>query len=88
VGPAILIGRRRNGLHSQPPFAGEVPGITRRRSRSGAAEPGPLPGQVMNELGEYEDEASFNERAGEARVVAPKRIGEPPLVGSAAGCTR
>jgi hypothetical protein len=28
---AIIIGRRRNGLDSRPPYAGEVPGITRRR---------------------------------------------------------
>src|SRR4051812_43155138 len=27
---AIAIGRRRNGLDSQPPFIGAVPGITRR----------------------------------------------------------
>jgi len=29
---AVIIGRRRNGLDSQPPFAGPVPGITRRSS--------------------------------------------------------
>lgn len=29
---AIAIGRRRNGLDSQPPYAGDVPGIVRRRS--------------------------------------------------------
>ncbi len=29
---AIAIGRRRNGLDSRPPYAGEVPGITRRKS--------------------------------------------------------
>ena len=36
---AIIIGRRRNGLDSRAPFAGEVPGITRRKA--GAAEPQP-----------------------------------------------
>ena len=29
---AIIIGRRRNGLDSQPPYRGPVPGITRRGS--------------------------------------------------------
>jgi hypothetical protein len=29
---AVIIGRRRNGLDSQPPYAGPVPGITRRKS--------------------------------------------------------
>jgi len=29
---AVIIGRRRNGLDSQPPYAGPVPGITRRHS--------------------------------------------------------
>jgi hypothetical protein len=60
---ALAIGRRRNGLDSQPPFRGEVPGITRRRKsteRQGE-------GQVVNEFGEYEDEASLDRRAGEAR---------------------
>jgi len=30
---AIIIGRRRNGLDSQPPFLGEVPGIARRKPK-------------------------------------------------------
>src|SRR3954469_8022086 len=55
---AIAIGRRRNGLDSQPPFIGAVPGIT-RRSRNAAAAAGPLPGQAMNEFGEWEDESSI-----------------------------
>src|SRR5687768_4386852 len=36
---AIIIGRRRNGLNSQPPFAGPVPGISRRRAQSVFPEP-------------------------------------------------
>ena len=35
---AVAIGRRRNGLDSQPPYTGEVPGITRRSSSGGASE--------------------------------------------------
>jgi hypothetical protein len=62
---AIIIGRRRNGLDAQPPFAGEVPGIT-RRGKLLASAAGPLPGQVRNEHGEWEDEASFIRRGEEA----------------------
>jgi len=35
---AVIIGRRRNGLDSHPPYAGPVPGITRRGQKS----PSPL----------------------------------------------
>jgi hypothetical protein len=63
---AIIIGRRRNGLDSQPPFMGEVPGIT-RRGKLLASTAGPLPGQVMNERGEWEDEGSMRARAEEAK---------------------
>ena len=62
---AIIIGRRRNGLDAQPPFMGEVPGIT-RRGKLLASTAGPLPGQVRNEHGEWEDEASFLARGEEA----------------------
>ena len=62
---ALAIGRRRNGLDSQPPFAREVPGIARRRKP--AAPDAPLPGQVINEHGEWEDEQSFARRGEEAR---------------------
>jgi hypothetical protein len=60
---AIIIGRRRNGLDSAPPHAGPVPGIT-RRGKAGllATAPGPLPGQVLNEFGEWEDEGAFARR--------------------------
>ncbi|MCL6729253.1 hypothetical protein [Sphingomonas hankyongi] len=40
---AIIIGRRRNGLDSQPPFLGEVPGITRRAKLLSSAGGGPFP---------------------------------------------
>lgn len=62
---AIIIGRRRNGLDAQPPFMGDVPGIT-RRGKLLASTAGPLPGQVRNEHGEWEDEASFLARGEEA----------------------
>jgi hypothetical protein len=35
---AVIIGRRRNGLDSQPPYQGDVPGIVRRAQKS----PSPL----------------------------------------------
>src|SRR5215203_4537037 len=58
---AIIIGRRRNGLDSAAPFAGAVPGIARRGQSSSPAGgrgqgEGGLPGQRLNEHGEYEDE--------------------------------
>ena len=62
---AIIIGRRRNGLDSQPPYPGPVPGIVRRNGR-GKQPAGPLPGQVLNERGEWEDEASYRRRGEEA----------------------
>ncbi|MCL6698671.1 hypothetical protein LZ496_07710 [Sphingomonas sp. NSE70-1] len=34
---AVIIGRRRNGLDSRPPYAGPVPGITRRGASAGPA---------------------------------------------------
>lgn len=64
---AIIIGRRRNGLDSQPPFAGAVPGITRRGKAALLASAGPLPGQVRNEHGEWEDESSYLRRGEEAK---------------------
>jgi hypothetical protein len=64
---AIAIGRRRNGLDCGPPFQGEVPGIARRTSsRSRPASGGPLPGQVVNEYGEWEDEESVRQRGEDA----------------------
>jgi len=58
---ALIIGRRRNGLDSQPPFAGPVPGITRRNS------PSPAGGRGQGEGGEYEDDESIQRRFAEAR---------------------
>ena len=46
---AIIIGRRRNGLDSAPPFAGAVPGITRRAGRGRQPEPEPAPEEVSEE---------------------------------------
>ena len=60
---AEALGRRRNGLDSRPPFAGEVPGIMRRKSKQAA----PLPGQILNEHGEYEDEESYRQRVEDAK---------------------
>jgi hypothetical protein len=65
---AIIIGRRRNGLDSRPPFTGEVPGINRRsKLMASSAIAMPQPGQVMNEHGEWEDEGSMRARAEEAK---------------------
>ena len=69
---ALALGRRRDQLDSAPPYAGEVPGIQRRRNANPA---GPLdangqpqqPGQVMNEHGEWEDEESYQRRGEDAR---------------------
>ncbi|HKP35053.1 MAG TPA: hypothetical protein VJT70_09790, partial [Sphingomicrobium sp.] len=56
---------------SQPPFAGEVPGIARRQKSpsplEGEGRGEGLPGQVVNEHGEWEDEDSYLRRAEEAR---------------------
>jgi hypothetical protein len=70
---ALAIGRRRNGLDPQPPYAGEVPGITRRVRRS-AAPGGPAPGEVRNEDGEWEDEGAFMGRVDEAMERMRKRM--------------
>ena len=62
----MIIGRR-NGLDSQPPFAGPVPGITRRGSLRASTGFTQLPGQMMNERGQWEDEDLIARRADEAR---------------------
>jgi hypothetical protein len=66
---AIIIGRRRNHLDCAPPYAGPVPGIARRRAsgEGPSMATAPLPGQMLNELGQWEDEASLRARAEEAR---------------------
>ena len=63
---ALALGRARNGLDSAPPFAGEVPGITRRGRPASHAVAGPAEGQVLNEFGEWEDAESIARRADEA----------------------
>jgi hypothetical protein len=72
---AIALGRRRSGLDCRAPFQGEVPGITRRtNSRSRPVNNGPLPGQILNEYGEWEDEASCLRRAEEAKDSISKKL--------------
>jgi hypothetical protein len=86
---AMALGRRRNRLDAQPPFTGEMPGFTDRPgNRSPRTEPAPLPGQVMNELGDWEDEASLERRAAEARdsisgkLLAARRLYLQEIAGS------
>lgn len=56
---ALATARKRAARDSRQRFAGEVPGIAGAGSRSKGKQPaGPLPGQVRNECGEWEDEAS------------------------------
>ncbi len=61
---ALAIGRRRNGLDCQPPFTGDVPGITRRRRTSP-----PLDGEGQGWGGGEadEDEGSLARRLEAAR---------------------
>ena len=60
---ALIIGRRRNGLDSAPPFLGPVPGITRRaRLTASSALDCPLPGQMRNERGAGEADAEEVQR--------------------------
>jgi hypothetical protein len=49
------------------PFAGVKPPFADPKGRLLASTAGPLPGQVMNEHGEWEDEASFLARGEEAK---------------------
>ena len=75
---ALIIGRRRNGLDSQPPFAGPVPGINKRGQQILAGLPGgpgmPPPGQVRNELGEWEDAESYARRGEDAKVSIANKL--------------
>jgi hypothetical protein len=48
------------------PFAGVKPPFANAKGKLLASAAGPLPGQVMNEHGEWEDEASFIRRGEEA----------------------
>jgi hypothetical protein len=49
------------------PFAGVKPPFANARGKFLASTAGPLPGQVMNERGEWEDEGSMRARAEEAK---------------------
>jgi hypothetical protein len=49
------------------PFAGVKPPFANAKARYLASTAGPLPGQVMNEHGEWEDEASYLRRGEEAK---------------------
>lgn len=63
---AIIIGRRRNHLDTAPPFAGQVPGITRRGRKS------PAPAQGDGEP----DQLALAARAEEARdSISEKLLG-------------
>jgi hypothetical protein len=62
---ALAAARRRAERAAAPPRPVDVPGIG--RPRSGPAQEGPLPGQVLNEHGEWEDEASCLRRAEDAK---------------------
>ncbi|MFL6829477.1 MAG: hypothetical protein ACJ8D5_02510 [Sphingomicrobium sp.] len=71
---ALALGRRRNGFDAAPPFLGEVPGIT-RRARPSRPEPAVrLPGQILNEYGEWEDEDAIQRRAEETRDAISNRL--------------
>jgi len=64
---AIALGAERKAMERAAAIAGrpvEVPGIERPRK---AQSPPPLPGQILNEHGEWEDEESVHQRAGDAR---------------------
>lgn len=64
---AVAIGRRRNGLDSQPPLVADVPGITRRKSSRDRPQASGHEGQLLNEVGEWEDEGAFDRRVDDAR---------------------
>jgi hypothetical protein len=60
---ALALGERRNRKQRVLPITAAVPGLAVRGKKQ---PPGPQPGQVMNEHGEWEDEASFRRRGEEA----------------------
>jgi hypothetical protein len=51
-----------------PAFVGRAPGINVRNRASVRSGQGPLPGQIINEFGEWEDEDSYAERGEQATV--------------------
>jgi hypothetical protein len=68
---AVELARARQGAAARHVFVdpgASVPSIDRRRKlMASTALAGPQPGQVMNERGEWEDEASFARRGEDAR---------------------
>lgn len=56
------------------PFAGVKPPFADPKARFLASTAGPLPGQVMNERGEWEDEASFIRRSEEAKESIKEKL--------------
>jgi hypothetical protein len=62
---ALALGQRRKAAKEQgEAYAGRAPGLN---VRGQAARPERLPGQILNEFGEWEDEASIQRRAEKAR---------------------
>jgi hypothetical protein len=64
---ALAASRKRAERAAAPKLPFDVPGTVSRRSSLLASTAGPLPGQVMNERGEWEDEGSMRARAEEAK---------------------
>jgi hypothetical protein len=62
---AEALWERRNPS-SPEAFTGQIPGPGRRKQRA-AERSEPMPAQVLNEYGDYEDEVSIRRRAEEAR---------------------
>jgi hypothetical protein len=64
---ALAASRKRAERAAAPALPFDVPGTVSRRTSLLASTAGPLPGQVRNEHGEWEDEASFLARGEEAK---------------------
>lgn len=67
---ALEVGQRRKAEQEQEQgeaFEGRAPGLNERASTGSRQAAGPLPGQVLNEYGEWEDEGSYRQRGEDAR---------------------